>query len=133
MLAGVDDVEQVVAAARARADALAAGDAVRLTALLHPDFRWTSHVGETFDRTEYVRRNTEGHTVWRSQELTGIEVDVVGDTAVLRAQVTDVVVSEDGEPEAFTMPMTQVWVREGQAWRCLAGHAGPRLPPQPPG
>ena len=60
-------------------------------------------------------------------------MDVVGDTAVLRAEVTDVVVSEDGEPEAFTMPMTQVWVREGQGWRCLAGHAGPRLSPQPPG
>ena len=133
MLTAVDDVEQVVAAARARADALAAGDPARLTALLHPAFRWTSHMGETYDRTEYVRRNTDGHTVWRSQELTGIEVDVVGDTAVLRAEVTDVVVSEDGEPETFTMPMTQVWVREGQAWRCLAGHAGPRLPPQSSG
>ena len=122
-----------MAAARERASALARGDAERLTALLHPEFRWTSHVGETYDRTEYVRRNTEGHTVWRSQELTRVEVVVVGDTAVLRAEVTDVVLSARGEPETFRMPMTQVWVRDGQAWRCLGGHAGPRLSDGAPG
>ena len=119
---------QVLAAVRQRAAALADADGDRLSALLHPKFQWTSHVGETYDRAEYVRRNTEGHTVWRSQELRNIEVDVVGDTAVLRSEVTDVVLSGNGEPEAFRMPMTQVWVRDGGAWLCLGGHAGPRLP-----
>ena len=74
----VDDAAQVLVAARARAEALADADAERLTALLHPEFHWTTHVGETYDRSEYVRRNTEGHTVWGSQELTGTEVVVVG-------------------------------------------------------
>ncbi len=50
---------------------------------------------------------------------------VVGDTAVLYAEVTDVVVRDDGS-ETYRMPMTQVWVREGSDWKCLAGHAGPR-------
>ena len=84
-------------------------------------------MGHTFDREEYVRRNTDGHTVWRSQTLVDPEVVVVGDTAVVHAQVSDVVLSDAGEPETFRMPVTQVWVRSGDAWRCLAGHAGPRL------
>jgi ketosteroid isomerase-like protein len=123
----VDDAAQVLGAARDRAAALADGDAERLLALLHPRFRWSSHVGHTYDREEYVRRNTQGHTVWRSQTLGNADVVVVGDTAVLRADVVDVVLSDGGEAETFRMPMTQVWVREAGTWRCLGGHAGPRL------
>lgn len=122
----MDAEQEVVRAARERALALAAGDADRLSALLHDDFRWTSHVGETYSRSEYIRRNTEGDTVWRAQQLDGPEVVVVGDTAVLYAEVTDVVLSEDEETETFRMPMTQVWVRDDRGWTCLAGHAGPR-------
>ena len=39
---------------------------------------------------------------------------VVGDTAVLYAEVTYVVLSGDDQPETFRMPMTQVWVRVGE-------------------
>ena len=84
-------------------------------------------MGETYSREEYIRRNTEGGTVWRSQDLGGVEVVVVGDTAVLYAEVVDVVQSGDsGTEETFRMPMTQVWVRQAGGWKCLAGHAGPR-------
>ena len=118
--------EEVIAAAKERASALAVGDAERLSGLLHEDFRWTTHMGETYNRSEYVRRNTEGHTVWRSQDLSSAEVVVVGDTAVLFAEVADVVLSGDDQAETFRMPMTQVWVRLAGRWTCLAGHAGPR-------
>ena len=89
--------EEVIAAAKERASALAVGDAERLSGLLHEDFRWTTHMGETYNRSEYVRRNTEGHTVWRSQDLSSAEVVVVGDTAVLFAEVADVVLSGDDQ------------------------------------
>ena len=92
----MDAAQEVVAAAEARATALAEGDAERLSGLLHEDFRWTSHVGETYNREEYVRRNTEGVTLWRSQGLHRPEVVVVGETAVLYAEVADVVQSGDG-------------------------------------
>lgn len=121
---GVDARQEVMAAAEARAAALARGDAHELGRLLHPAFRWTSHAGESFDREEYIRRNTGGQTVWRTQTLDSADVVLVGPTAVLHAEVTDVVGAE--EPETFTMPMTQVWVREDGQWLCLAGHAGPR-------
>ncbi|MCY7289103.1 MAG: nuclear transport factor 2 family protein [Cryobacterium sp.] len=121
-------VEEVLAAAESRAVALADGDAERLTDLLHEDFRWTAHVGDTYDRAEYIRRNTEGHTVWRSQTLVNPEVVVVGETAILYAEVHDVVRSDGNASETFRMPMTQVWVRSGSLWKCLSGHAGPRLP-----
>jgi ketosteroid isomerase-like protein len=119
--------QEVMLAAEERASALAAGDARRLSALLHGDFRWTSHTGDTLNRAEYIRRNTEGDTVWRSQQLSRVAVTVVGDTAMLHAQVTDVVVLQDDETETYRMPMTQVWVRLDGSWKCLAGHAGPRL------
>jgi hypothetical protein len=115
-----------MSAAEERASALAAGDAERLSGLLHHDFRWTSHVGDTYSRAEYIRRNTEGDTMWRAQQLTDAEVVVVGATAVLFTEVTDVVLSEGDETETFRMPMTQVWVRLDSSWQCLAGHAGPR-------
>ena len=95
--------EEVIAAAKERASALAVGDAERLSGLLHEDFRWTTHMGETYNRSEYVRRNTEGHTVWRSQDLSSAEVVVVGDTAVLFAEVADVVLSGDDQAETFRM------------------------------
>ena len=120
--------QQVIAAAQARASALAAGDAERLEELLHELFRWTTHAGQTFGRSDYIRRNTAGHHVWRSQELTNVEVIVVGDAAVLKAEVSDEVVTEDNAIETFRMPMTQVWVRSENRWKCLAGHAGPRRP-----
>ena len=126
-LTSVSDEEQVLEAAQARATALANGDAAALNDLLDERFRWTTHVGEVMDRTEYVTRNTGGHTVWRSQSLSNPRVVVVGDTAVLHAVVTDVVLSGDTESEEFRMPVTQVWVRASRGWRCLAGHAGPRL------
>lgn len=122
----MEAAQQVIEAAEARASALADGDAERLSGLLHEDFRWTAHLGETYDRQEYIRRNTDGRTVWQSQDLTSTDVVVVGDTAVLYAEVTDVVLTGDEEPETFRMPMTQVWVRQGGDWKCLAGHAGPR-------
>jgi ketosteroid isomerase-like protein len=123
----VSDEELVLEAAQARASALARGDGDALVDLLHERFSWTTHLGEQLDRTEYVHRNTAGHTVWRSQELGSPRVVVEGDTAVLHAEVTDVVLSGDHEPTAFRMPMTQVWVRMPDGWQCLAGHAGPRL------
>lgn len=69
--------------------------------------------------------NTEGGTAWRSQDLSSPQVVVVGDTAVLYAEVTDEVQVENDETEIFRMPMTQVWVRLDGSWKCLAGHAGP--------
>lgn len=127
MLIHMDAARQVIEAAEARAAALAEGDPEQLADLLHEDFRWTSHLGDTYDRREYIRRNTEGHTRWRSQTLRSPHVVVVGETAVLLAEVADVVMSRDHETETFRMPMTQVWVRVENKWVCLAGHAGPRV------
>ena len=119
---------EVVAAARARAAALADGDAARLGELLHPDFRWTAHTGEQFDRRAYLESNTSGRTTWRQQDLGEPEVLTVAGTAVLRTVVTDTIDTVAG-PEIFRMPMTQVWVLGDVGWQCLAGHAGPRLHP----
>ena len=126
-MSAVDATQQVLRAATARAAALARADGAQLARLLYEEFRWTSHLGETYGREEYVRRNTEGQTVWVSQDLGEAVVVVDGDAAVLHAVATDVVI-RDGDEVTFRMPVTQVWVRRDDAWTCLAGHAGPCLP-----
>lgn len=121
-----EEREQVLEAARARAEAMRAGDPQALTGLLHHDFRWTSHTGEQFDRASYVHANTGGGTSWRGQDLGDPEILLAERTAVLRTVVVDEVGTLE-RPEAYRMPMTQVWVLTGQGWKCLAGHAGPCL------
>jgi ketosteroid isomerase-like protein len=123
------DHDQVLAAAHARASALVAGDAAALTSLLHPDFSWVSHRGDAFDRDRYVAANTApGGVRWGAQILEQAQVHVVGDAAVLRCTVTDVITGADGREVRARMWMTQTWTRdETTGWVCLAGHAGPRL------
>jgi hypothetical protein len=123
----VHERDEVLAAAQARAAALAARDAAALRELLYPGFGWVSHRGETFDRDRYIAANTgAGGTRWREQRLTDVDIEVVAATAILRAVVIDTVITNQGE-QSLRMPMTQTWVHDGGAWRCLAGHAGPRL------
>ena len=54
-------------------------------------------------------------------------MQVVKDVAVLVAIVVDDV-ERDARPQSFRLWLTQTWVREDAAWRCLAGHAGPEIP-----
>lgn len=121
-----NDHHDLLASAERRAAALASGDADNLTAVLHPEFTWTTHRGDRLDRASYVRGNTDGSLRWLEQRLDDVETHVVGDTGVLTCVVHDRVV-RDGAELDFTMPVTQTWVRSDGSWRCLAGHAGPAL------
>lgn len=121
----MNQADEVLRAAEARAAALVEGEPDRLRRLLHPEFRWSSHRGELLDREGYVLANTRGIR-WSKQRLEDPEVTVVGDTAILLCVAHDTVVGDDGE-QSFRMPVTQVWVRQHRGWVCLAGHAGPLL------
>lgn len=118
--------QEVLHAAQERADALRLRDGERLGRLLHAKFCWTSHKGERFDRSSYLRSNIEGQNTWHAQTLEQPNITVVGNTAVLTCTVTDEVSTADGQ-RRFRMPMTQVWTSENGAWVLLAGHAGPLL------
>lgn len=108
----------------ARAEALARRDGEALRAVLHPGFVWTSHRGEVFDREGYVAANSGPRSRWVAQGLHDVRVTVVGSTAVLVGLVVDEWTGGKGA-EVYRMPLTQTWVREGEGWLCLAGHAGP--------
>jgi hypothetical protein len=98
-----------------------------LRSLLHPAFGWVSHHGEVFDRDRYITTNTaRGGTHWIDQQLAYPHVTIVGSTAILRCTVTDVIRAVDRE-QRLRMLMTQTWIRDTGRWRCVAGHAGPRL------
>jgi hypothetical protein len=121
----MNQADEVLWVAEARAVALAEGEPDRLRRLLHPEFRWTSHRGERYDRESYVLANTRTLR-WVKQRLEDPEVTVVGDTAILLCTADDTVV-RDSEELSFRMPVTQVWVRAHKSWVMLAGHAGPPL------
>jgi ketosteroid isomerase-like protein len=114
--------QDVIDAAIRRAAALAAGDEAELRRLMHPDLQWTTFKGSVLSCEEYIAGNTRGELTWRAQRLDDVRVAVVGDTAVLTAWVTDEV-RRDGRDQVFTLRLTQTWVRTGEGWRCLAGHA----------
>jgi Domain of unknown function (DUF4440) len=123
-------VEDLLTAVRLRGEALAGGRAEQLRALLHPDFRWTSHLGEVFTRDSYVAANTGGALRWRRQTVRAPEAVVVGPVGIVTAVVVDEV-ERDGAPWSARMPVTQTWLRVDGRWLCLAGHAGhagPLLP-----
>jgi ketosteroid isomerase-like protein len=114
--------QEVAAAARRRAMALAANDEATLRLLMHPDLQWTTFRGDVLRRDAYIEGNVRGRLVWLAQRLDDVRVAVVGDTAVLTARVTDEV-RRDGQDQCFTLRLTQTWVRTPEGWQCLAGHA----------
>ena len=121
-----DDELTVLAAAEERARALVDGNAADLERLLHPDLQWTTYRGDVLTRSAYIAGNMGGSLRWLSQHLEEPKVIVVGDTAVLTAVVVDHV-QRTANPETHRLRLTQTWVRDRDAWRCLAGHAGPPI------
>jgi ketosteroid isomerase-like protein len=113
---------EVLDAADRRARALVERDAAALLALHHPELRWMTHRGEVLDRETYVRGNTEGELRWLEQRLEHAVVVIEGETAVLTGVVVDEV-ERDGSRETFRLRLTQTWVRDGDGWVVLAGHA----------
>ena len=126
------DVRSVLDAAERRAAALVAGDRQALTTLMHPSLQWTTFAGEVLSRERYIAGNTGEALTWRSQRLDDAVVAVVGDTAVLTALVIDEV-TRGGRDLTFALRLTQTWVRVGDGWQCLAGHAGPQVDSNPSG
>ncbi len=70
---------------------------------------WTSHTGESFELRTYLDANTNGRTEWHGQQLTDVDIRVVGEVAVLRCTVTDDVTTAAGRG-TYKMPMTTTWI-----------------------
>ena len=121
------DQQAVLRAALERAEALASSDEEALRQLHAPSLRWTTHTGEVLDRERYIAGNVSGLLIWRSQNLEDVQIEVYGDCGVLTGVVVDDV-ERDGQGSTFRLRLTQVWARDRDGtWRCVAGHAGPKL------
>ena len=121
------DQQAVLSTALERAEALASSDEEALRRLHAPSLRWTTHTGEVLDREGYIAGNIGGSLIWRSQNLEDVHIEVYGDCAVLTGVVVDDI-ERDGRPSTFRLRLIQVWARNRDGtWRCVAGHAGPKL------
>ncbi len=116
--------EHVESIARERSRALVARDIATLERILAPQFVYTNASGVLTDKQAYLARVGTPRVQWISQELSDVQVRVVGDTAVLTAAVHDRA-TFDGEPLDARFRSTFVYVRSASGWICVAGHTSP--------
>jgi ketosteroid isomerase-like protein len=117
-------IEEVKTLALERSRALVGRDLATLDRILAPEFVYTNASGDFADKQTYLARVSSPRVAWISQELRDVEVRVVGDTAVLTAEVHDRATYE-GQPLDATFRSTFVYVRSAAGWRCVAGHTSP--------
>ena len=114
----------VMAAIRARADALAAQDWGVVEAQLHEHFIYTNTRGERLGPRLYLDFLRNGPLRWVHQSIADALVAEVGDTAVVTGLVFDHVVIE-GEEHELHFATTQAYVRVDGVWKYLAGQTSP--------
>ncbi len=120
------DQQQLTSLVAARSAALTGGDAGQMRELLADDFTYTNASGQAFDREQYVASYVSSpDMVWLQQEVSGQDVRVYGDAAVVTLDVHDRAVWQ-GEPFEGWFRSLFVYVRRSGRWQCVAGHTTAR-------
>jgi hypothetical protein len=106
-----------------------ANDVAGHDAILHKDFICIDPDGRRFGREEYLAR-------WGGQfdperipyyDYRDEKIDVFGDTALLRSTNKSVRLIDGSETVRMTM-YTDIYVREGGAWKCVQAQITPVAP-----
>lgn len=127
------DRAELVRLARARSEALVRRDARALDRILADEFVYTNASGLVLDKADYLARYVESPDVqWMSQDLEGVEVRLLGDTAVVTLRVHDRARFGEQMLDA-RFRSTFVFARTPGGWRCLAGHSSEDAQPAAPG
>ena len=106
-----------------RFHALLAGDVPALRDMLAADFTYTHSTGVVQDLETYLAPIASGHIRYTVAQGTELRVRIYGtSTAVVtgRARLDAIV---GGELHTNDLRYTNVWIREGKAWRLVAWHS----------
>ncbi len=128
-----DDRAELVRLARARSEALVRRDARALDRILADEFVYTNASGQVLDKADYLARYVDSPDVqWVAQDLEGVEVRLLGETAVVTFRVHDRARFGDQMLDAH-FRSTLVFARTPGGWRCLAGHSSEDAEPRAQG
>jgi ketosteroid isomerase-like protein len=114
----LQDLDQV------EAEAVLAGDVVRLEQVWHDEYIVNNPFNTVVDRAEVLVLVRGGQIAYRSFERTTEAVRLIGDTGVRMGEA--VVVPADGAPsegQTVVRRYTHIWLRGDSGWRLAARHA----------
>jgi hypothetical protein len=103
-------------------EAMKAGNTSALDAMLAPRFVFTSYVGATGTRAQYIDVLAKKQMVIESYKLEPVGVEVQGDAAVVVYHLT-IKAHVGAVPWPSELVSTDTWVKLGGAWKLLARHS----------
>lgn len=114
----VETLDKILNGHYQRKDATAAG------AFLLDGFVLTFNVAPPVDRATFLAGIQSPQVAMALTESSGVQVHAFGDTAVLTGELHQKG-TISGSPFDLRMKITYTWVRVGDTWKVLAGHATP--------
>ncbi len=113
-----------------RSEAILKGDIPMLEQLMTDDFTYTHSSGNVQTKAEFLGDMKNGTWAYKSLDLSGVNLRIFGDTAVLtgRCDMTGVM---KGKNIKLWMHFTEVYTRSNGRWHWLLWQST-RLPEQPP-
>ncbi len=124
--AGADARQAVLAAQDTRFAATIRGDVEALAAMMTDDLTYTHSSGVTDSKAEFLEGLKNGKYVYRAIEAKDRRVRVHGDAAVVSGPC-HIVIEPGGKRTEIDLYFTELYVREGGAWRMALWHST-RLP-----
>jgi len=129
-LAGAQDASQAVLAAQdARFAATIRADASALAAMMTDDLTYTHSSGATEARAEFLDGIRSGRYAYRSIESRDRRVRLHGDAAIISG-TAHIVIEPGGKRTEIDLYFSELYVRQGGAWR-MALWQSTRLPAPP--
>lgn len=115
--------QEVIEAEQARCQATRERDLDALGRLLRDDYTHVTGRGSVMNREQYLEWVGSAP---RRHERHDLQVRCYGDTAVIVGGLTNHLSDPEGNTRVIETTVTQVAVREGEAWRFVAFHITPK-------
>jgi len=85
----------------------------------------TSESGKIIGRREYLDRVKKDRSTIDSLKVDQIKIFVYGDAAIASSRFVAKGRDENGKPYLQSGRATDVWVKQGNNWMCVAAHSSP--------
>lgn len=116
------DEQAVAAAVESLRKALVDPNAATLERLAAPELSYGHSSGLVEDRAAFVKALTSGDSDFKTMDLTGQTIQVVGDVALVRHQL-DAETNNKGVAGSTKLSILQVWQKRKGQWVLLARQA----------
>lgn len=100
--------------------AIMKADKAKLTELAHDKMAYVHSSGRSETRDEYVAAYTSGKSTYKSLVLADHANSTVGDHGIVRHTFAAEIDRGGGKVDNIKIGVTQVWVKQGGAWKMLA-------------